>query len=219
MAPRPSRNIDELLLQAGRELLPQTGCRGLSVRRVAEKAGVNLGMFHYHFKTRENFVRTLLQQIYEGMFSRLSVQLEQREPPVEALRSVVGVIGRFARDNRRLLFRILADALGGDALAAEFLRANLPRHIGVVIRLLRAGQAEGALRSMPLSQALSFLVASVAAPILVATALASHGFPPEGLALDFEAEVLSDEAIDQRIDMALRGLSADGVGKRSGISP
>jgi AcrR family transcriptional regulator len=33
-------------------LLPQTGCAGLSVRKVAERAGINLGMFHYHFKSR-----------------------------------------------------------------------------------------------------------------------------------------------------------------------
>jgi AcrR family transcriptional regulator len=217
--PRPSRNIDELLLQAGRDLLPETGCRALSVRQVVERAGVNLGMFHYHFKSRENFIRTLLQQIYDGMFSRLSLQLEQPQPPVEALRSSVGVIGRFARDNRRLLLRIVADALGGDALAAEFLSTNLPRHVGVVMRLLRAGQAEGALRPMPLSQALSFLVASVAAPILVGTAIVSRGLAPADLVLDFEAEVLSDEAIDQRIDMALHALSADRVEKKSGVSP
>ncbi len=215
---RPSRNIDELLLQAGRELLPETGCRGLSVRRVAEQAGVNLGMFHYHFKTRENFIRTLLQQLYDGMFSRLSLQAERHQPPIEALRSVVGVIGRFARDNRRLLLRIVADALGGDALAAEFLRTNLPRHVGVVVRLLRAGQAQDALRPMPLSQALSFLVASVAAPILVGTAIVSRGLAPAGLVLDFEAEVLSDAAIDQRIDMALHALSADRGERNSEVS-
>ncbi len=204
---RPSRNIDELLLQAGRELLPETGCRGLSVRRVAERAAVNLGMFHYHFKSRENFVRTLLQQLYDVMFSRLSLQLEQPRPPQEALGAAVRVIAHFARDNRHLLMRIMGDALGGDPLASEFLRNNLPRHIGVVLGLLRAGQQQGVLRPMPPTQALAFLIGSVAAPILVGTAFGASGFAPPALLLSFEAEVLSDEAIEQRIDMALRGLS------------
>lgn len=43
---RPSQNIDCALLDAGLALLPVTGCSGLSVRRLTEQAGVNLGMFH-----------------------------------------------------------------------------------------------------------------------------------------------------------------------------
>ena len=64
--PRPSQNVDQLLIDAGLELLPETGCAGLSVRKLTEHAGVNLGMFHYHFRNKDNFVRTLLQRTYEG---------------------------------------------------------------------------------------------------------------------------------------------------------
>ncbi|MBC7946203.1 MAG: TetR/AcrR family transcriptional regulator, partial [Burkholderiales bacterium] len=49
--PRPSQNTDRRLIKAARKLLPETGCSGLNLRQVAVKAGVNLGMFHYHFKT------------------------------------------------------------------------------------------------------------------------------------------------------------------------
>ena len=69
--PRPSRNLDRALLAAGRELFPARGCAGLSVREVADAAGVNLGMFHYHFKSREAFLRALLQSVYEDLSSEL----------------------------------------------------------------------------------------------------------------------------------------------------
>jgi len=59
--PRPSRNVDERLLAAGRELYPDAGAAGLSIRRIAERAEANLGMFHYHFRTKDQFVRRLLQ--------------------------------------------------------------------------------------------------------------------------------------------------------------
>ena len=77
--PRPSRNLDRVLLAAGRELLARRGCAALSVREVAHAAGVNLGMFHYHFKTREVFLKTLLQQTYEDMFARLTLDIGARE--------------------------------------------------------------------------------------------------------------------------------------------
>ena len=94
--PRPSRNLDRLLLAAGRELLPLRGCAGLTVREVTETAGVNLGMFHYHFKSREAYLRALLQTMYEEMYSQLTYQADDKLGPMEALRGAL----RFMRASR-----------------------------------------------------------------------------------------------------------------------
>ena len=71
---RPSQGIDQALLRSGRELFATSGCDGLSLRALAEHAGVNLGMFHYHFKTKDNFLRALLQQLYEEVFARIGIE-------------------------------------------------------------------------------------------------------------------------------------------------
>src|SRR5438034_5067381 len=167
--PRPSRNLDRLLLAAGRELLPRRGCAGLSVREVAEAAGVNLGMFHYHFKTREAFLRALLQQTYEEMFARLAFESHLAADPAAArfdalsnLRAALRFLGRFLRDNRPLIARVLADALCGEPIALDFLRANMPRHLGVLQTLIAAAQEAGSLRRMPLPQALGICAGCVA---------------------------------------------------------
>ena len=101
--PRPSRNLDKALLAAGRELFPDRGCAGMSIREVAEAAGVNLGMFHYHFKSREAFLRALMQQGYETMFATLSLELARPSDTVSTLRYALRAIARFVRDNRRFL--------------------------------------------------------------------------------------------------------------------
>src|ERR1043165_4984962 len=107
--PRPSRNLDQALLAAGRALYPSRGCAGLSVREVADAAGVNLGMFHYHFKSRDAFLRALMQQAYEEMFSSLTLELSLHREMPDSLRYAVRAIGRWVRDNRRFLARVLAD--------------------------------------------------------------------------------------------------------------
>src|SRR5260221_7973961 len=140
MPPRPSRNVDQLLIQAGHELLPQTGVRGLSIRQVTERAGVNLGMFHYHFKTKDVFVRAILEQKYNDMFATLETETHRSESVVDNLRAAANVLARFARDNRKLLVKLLNDALGGEAVAQEFLKANIPRHIQVVVALMVQAQ-------------------------------------------------------------------------------
>ena len=211
---RPSRNVDQLLLQAGLTLLPQTGMRGLSIRQVTEKAGVNLGMFHYHFKTKDAFVRTILDQKYNDMFTSLTLVSHGAESAVEKLRAAVTVLARFGRDNRVLLVRLIGDALAGEAAAAEFMRANLPRHLGVIIALVAQAQRDGAIRKLPAAQAVAFLMGGVGAPILLGTAATNSGLAPVALGRALQESIFSDTAIAKRVDMALAGLAAP---KKTGV--
>jgi AcrR family transcriptional regulator len=206
--PRPSRNIDQALIDAALLLLPETGVRALSIRQIAEQAGVNLGMFHYHFKTKDVFVRAVLQQTYDGMFASLALEAHHSPSPIENLRGALTVLARFARDNRFLLARLIGDALGGDAVAAEFLRGNVPRHIGVIAALIEKAQKDGVIRKMPLMQAIAFIASAVGAPVVLGTAAITSGLMLAALTKRFEREVLSNAAIAERIEMALTGLAA-----------
>lgn len=199
---RPSQNIDQLLLEAGLALLPLTGCAGLSVRRLTEHAGVNLGMFHYHFKTKENFIKAVLQHSYDKMFSALTLQVDPTHPAQQNLRDSLGVLGRFGLQNSRLLLRIMGDAISGEPLAAGFLKANLPRHVKVIAALVAQAQHEGSMNRVPVPQAIAFMAGAVAAPILAGAALQQS--PEAGGAAGM---LLSEQALAQRIEFALRGLA------------
>lgn len=205
---RPSRNIDQVLITAARELLPETGCRGFSIRQLVDHAGVNLGMFHYHFKTREQFLSQVLHEVYQEMFAALTFQAQADRPPVENLRAAAIVLGTFARDHRLLLRRLLADVMSGDPIAQEFSRRHVPLHLGVMAQLIDAGQKTGALQKMPLPQALSFLAGAVAFPSIMMTLATDQHLVPAAFLTRLDKDVLSDAAIAQRVDMAIRGLSA-----------
>ncbi|HEX9392942.1 MAG TPA: TetR/AcrR family transcriptional regulator [Usitatibacteraceae bacterium] len=208
MPPRPSRNVDQLLIQAGHELLPQTGVRGLSIRQVTERAGVNLGMFHYHFKTKDVFVRAILEQKYNDMFRGLETKSRGSDSALINLRAAVTLLARWGRDNRVFWVRLLGDAFAGEKVALEFMRANMPRHIEVVIDLVLRAQKEGELRKMPIQQALAFLMGALAAPIVVGTAAINSGFVPEFVREQLEQLVFTDAAIEERVEMALLGMAA-----------
>jgi AcrR family transcriptional regulator len=205
--PRPSRNLDHSLLAAGRKLFPQRGCAGLAVREVADAAGVNLGMFHYHFKSREAFLRAVMQQAYEEMFATLTLEVGEGGDPVASLARALRVLGRFLRDNRAFLARVLADALTGEACARDFLRDNLPRHLAVLHRLVREGQAQGRVVELPVIQLVATCAGSLALPILVGGALLESGLAPAPFAAEVEASLLSDAGLDQRIDLAMAAIS------------
>lgn len=202
---RPSQNVDQLLLEAGLALLPITGCAGLSVRRLTEHAGVNLGMFHYHFKNKENFIRAVLQRVYEEMFSALSLQADPARAPLHNLREALTVLARFGRERRALLLRIAADAMAGEAAAGEFFRANLPRHVAVIASLVLQGQAARVIAKAPPPEVVAFLFGAVGAPVLFGAAVQQHAQQP--VAASVELHVLSDAAIARRVEFAMRGIA------------
>jgi len=207
--PRPSRNLDRALLAAGRELLPRTGCAGLTIRQVADAAGVNIGMFHYHFKTREAFLRAVMLSTYEEMYQRFVGQVAKPADftPVEQLRTAFRVIARFVRDNHLFIGRIWADAMCGEAVARDFLRESIPRHGAMITALLFEGQRAGLLRPMPVPQALAFCMGAIGAPTLFGGAMVDGGELPKALARAIAKSVLSDAALDERIDLALVALA------------
>ena len=208
--PRPGRNIHEALLASGRELYPQLGCAGLSVRALTQHAGVNLGMFHYHFRTKDAFLEALLQRFYEEMFEPLSGRAEQSGPALARLRDSLIFLARFSRDNAAVLGRVFSDATAGHTVAASFVRANAPRHLKLLLALMRQAEKEGALAPLPAVQRFVFVMGAVGMPLIVVPHIARLGVAPALLGRQLKAQVTRDAAIAQRVDLALAALKTGG---------
>lgn len=207
--PRPSQDQDQALLAAGAALYPQLGCAGLSVRRVAEAAGVNPAMVHYHFGSKDAFLRALLQRHYEEMFGALSLHSRGDADVMERLTAALLGVARFVREHRPLVARVWADAQAGVVVAQDFLRANAPRHLGVLMALLQEAESQGRLPRQPLLTRFSFLMGAVVAPLLLVGGLQALNAVPPAVQPDVDGEVLSDAALQRRIEWALLGLAND----------
>ena len=175
---RPSRQIDQALLASGAALYPQCGCGGLSVRAVAAHAGASPGMFHYHFESKDAFVREVLQRFYEDLFSQIALPARQAGEPLQRLRQVLLALGRLLRQHALVLRRVLADAEAGEAVAQDFLRRNLPRHLKLLLGLLAEAEAAGQIAPQPALLRLTFLMGAVMGPVLVAAMLKDGGVLP-----------------------------------------
>lgn len=208
--PRPSQGIDQALLRSGVALLPQLGCAGLSVRKVAEHAGVNPAMFHYHFGSKAAFLQTLLQQLYEQMYTRLSAGVAQEGPVLQRLEAALLTLAGFVREHHALVGRLAIDAAGGETVVHDFVRANAPRHLGLLLQLLAEAESAGVLRPAPPLQRFVFLMGAVLSPMLLAPAIAALGVAPAIVGAAVQPQVLSDAAIRQRVRWALGALVADG---------
>ncbi|WP_141736386.1 TetR/AcrR family transcriptional regulator [Oligoflexus tunisiensis] len=204
--PRPSRNIDSLLIKAGLEMLPDTGLSGLSLREVAQKAQVNIGMFHYHFKTKEAFARILLQELYEMMFARLTHSIDPSQPAINNLKTALFNLGCFSRDQHRILLSLIMDIKKAHPIAIDFVKANFPRHLTLIRELVGKAQHEGTIIKVPIPQVMAFLASSVAMPGMIGGMIVDLGETFQAAPLLKEL-VLSDAAIELRVRMALKGVT------------
>jgi AcrR family transcriptional regulator len=209
--PRPSRRTDKLLIDAGRKLLPDTGVSGLTLRRVAAAARVNLGMFHYHFGSKREYSRRVLEEIYGDFFKGFSAETGAPAPAKERLRRALNALARFARDNRRIILAIVRDVMEGDPEATGFAKANIPRHMEIIVGLVRECQRRGELKEMPLPLAMSFLLGAAAMPnVAMGIIEKSAAKKPFGLTSAALFPLFSsDKSIALRVDLALAALAPE----------
>lgn len=215
---RPAGDADKRLVRAAMEMLPQGGLAGLSVRRVAARAGVNLGMYHYHFRNKQDFHRRILDSVYETFFMRLTGALEGAggKSPRERLRKAVLAAASFIRENRALLFGLVRDLLADNPEVISFTRKNFPRHVVLLIRLIKDCQKAGDIRPMPVVHVLPFVFASVIGPIF-AMGFIGKILPPglREIPLSAMKRVLAADArLEERLDMALTALAPAGSRRR-----
>jgi len=206
-----SKDSDVRLIRAARILIPNVGCSGLNLRSVARKAHVNLGMFHYHFRTKAVFKRRVLESIYEKFFNDLSRDTTAVHDNMEKLQQSLVTFGRFSRDHRRLISSLAKDILGGDQVVIGFMSKNFPRHLEILLKLIEDCQKEGRIVPLDPSRVFVFLMSSINAPHIIAGCIDRLKKPArphtKSKGRIFTKDLISDEAIVQRVKMALKGLT------------
>lgn len=195
------------LLEAGRRLAEREGLQALRLRAVARKAGVNVGLFPYHFGSKRRFVRRMLQDIYDEFFGRLSLESSAGGDALARLRRALIVFGLFVREERRVLTFLFAEAARGDREVFSYLEANAPRHARVIAGLVAQGQKARRLKDLPLPVAVAFALGGMGAPNILITAVERGGSARARRRVrEWSEEFLSDRAVERRADLVLAAL-------------
>jgi AcrR family transcriptional regulator len=205
---RPAGDAEQRLLEAGKAILEETGFSGLSVRAVAAKAGVNIGLVSYHFGGKDAFVHKVALEIYEEFFKDFSLHVEGEKDPLAALRKGLLRLARFIRDRRKLVRSLMRDMSQGDTEAKSFVMTNFPRHGLMLLDLIRRCQSEGSLADLPVPVVMGTLMSVIAMPTLVVEAIAKAKFKglPSLPGKYMEKSLLTDKALELRVELALKAV-------------
>lgn len=115
----------ELILEAARESLREQGYSGTSMRAVAERAGVQLSLVHYHFGSKQAVLVAVLERENEKLLERQQALFAGPEPLSVKWRAAC----RFLEDDLesgyvRILWELWAAGLADEELAARWRNAT-----------------------------------------------------------------------------------------------
>lgn len=130
------------LIHAARRVLAARGYHGARVSDIARAAGVSVGTFYLHYRTKEDVFVKLVEDTVQRLKSTLDeVRAHTPEPAAQA-RAAMETFFRFAGDHRDL-FRIL---FGHEAHFHEVLRRCRELFVQDAVRNLQTGMREGVFR-------------------------------------------------------------------------
>jgi len=205
---RPASGTDLKLKAAARKLLQEKGITGLSVREACRAAGVNTGMFHYYFGSKDEFLKTILKEMYAEFLLNFEAGVSVAGTPRARLKKALIEVGKFARSMRNVAPMIFADIAHGNKDAFTFVRGNFTEHIQHIAALAEECRPGSAVKGHSTPFIIAALVSVMIFPVLIGGVMERNnvkiigGYSLEKL----REEMFSDLGIAERAEAALRGI-------------
>jgi len=205
---RPPSGTDLKLKAAGRKLLQEKGITGLSVRETCRVAGVNTGMFHYYFGSKEEFLRTVLKEMYAEFMLNFKGGISVTGTPRARLKIALVQVGRFARSIRGALPMIFADVAYGDKKAFSFFNSNFTEHVRHIASLVKECRPQSGLKHHSIPYMVGALVPVMVFPVIINGIMERNNVTRLGAESleNLREEFLSDAGIMERAEIALKGI-------------
>lgn len=110
---RPSANLDTKMLDAGIKIIMKEGVEGLTTRNICQQANVNLGMFNYYFKSKDNYVAILFTGMHDKLLKFINIDAVKNSSSIDRLKHTLLKIGEYSRKYSKL-----SKAMFGDVFAS-----------------------------------------------------------------------------------------------------
>ena len=143
-------DLKNALIKAGVEILAKDGVSGLSLRKVAKKAGVSHTAPYSHFADKQALIAAISTEGFRQLYERLSGVTEKyKTKPSTQLIEVAWAYVQFALDDRDRFKVMFSGVLENEKEYPEFV-AESQKNFQLVKSIVEANQAAGTLRSGPL---------------------------------------------------------------------
>lgn len=142
-------DLKNALIKAGVEILAKEGVSGLSLRKVASKAGVSHAAPYAHFSDKQSLIAAISTEGFRQLYERINVVAEKyKTQPSRQLVEAAWAYVQFAMDDPDRFKVMFSGVLEKERDYTEFVEIS-QKNFQQVIKIIEANQAAGILRSGP----------------------------------------------------------------------
>jgi AcrR family transcriptional regulator len=142
-------DLKNALIKAGVDILAKEGVSGLSLRKVASKAGVSHAAPYSHFADKQALIAAISTEGFRQLYERVNSVVEEfKTRPSRQLVEVAWSYVQFAMDDRDRFKVMFSGILEKEREYPEFV-AESQRNFQLVKTVVETNQAAGVLRSGP----------------------------------------------------------------------
>ncbi|MFJ8247116.1 TetR/AcrR family transcriptional regulator [Peribacillus asahii] len=111
---KPNVISKDVLIQYAKECLVNNGIEKFTLRSVAEMAGVTQGTIYYHFRTKEQLLLAIVQNVCENSWNEISEQSE----PLFLSQAIESAKSRCSYDSffHKLFFTLVASSFNNEKI-------------------------------------------------------------------------------------------------------
>ncbi len=122
----------ERILKAAKELMDETdNPESVTMRQIAQRAGVGVGLINYHFQSRENLLYTAIGEVMVSIMDEFRQAPPEDASPVERLKTMMTALcDAGARHEKEMRLGAQYQLISGDFSAAHYLLPALREACG-----------------------------------------------------------------------------------------
>lgn len=194
--PRPNKGTDRVLIETGKKMLLKNGINGLTISAICKKARVNPGMFVYNFKSKEEYLDRVLNEIFEEYLIPL-VPEPATDSVYDNMEHVLFFIAKASAKYPALMIQVGSETLTGDKTLIHAFKEQVAKKTRGIFPLFKKAKEQGIIsRQIDLP---SFILMTW--PSLIYSSVSASKIMtimPEEDKIDPEL-MISDEAIKERV--------------------
>lgn len=194
--PRPNKGTDRLLIETGKKMLLKNGINGLTISAICKKARVNPGMFVYNFKSKEEYLDRVLNEIFEEYLIPL-VPEPATDSVYDNMEHVLFFIAKASAKYPALMIQVGSETLTGDKTLIYAFKERVAQKTRGIFLLFKKAKEQGII-SRQINLPTFILMTWPALIYSSASATKIMTIMPEEDKIDPEL-MISDEAIKERV--------------------
>jgi AcrR family transcriptional regulator len=142
-------DLKNALIKAGVEILAKDGVSGLSLRKVAKRAGVSHAAPYAHFVDKQALIAAISTEGFRQLYEQVNAVAEKyKSQPAKQMIEAAWAYVQFALDDRDRFKVMFSGVLEKEKDYPEFV-AEAHRNFQLVKTIIEANQAAGMLRGGP----------------------------------------------------------------------